>query len=121
MQLLSPIFKEFRQGELVPLLKLWELKGYLLTKCQEWPKISIKRLLRFLIVQLSIQPLFIADAVYLKVCDYGKYVSKAVLIIAGIRSDGYHEFLGLSVTGQEDERFLRALFESLKERGLKGE
>jgi putative transposase len=63
-------------------------------------------------------PYLIIDAVYLKVRDNGRYVSKAVLIIAGVRSDGYREILGLSVADQEDEGFWRALFEDLKERGL---
>ena len=60
------------------------------------------------------------DAVYLKVRNHGRYVSKAVLIIAGIRVDGYREILGLKVTDSEDEAFWRALFEELKERGLTG-
>lgn len=60
------------------------------------------------------------DAVYLKVRDHGRYVSKAVLIIAGIRIDGYREILGLKVADREDEAFWRVLFEELKERGLKG-
>lgn len=65
-------------------------------------------------------PYLIVDAVYLKVRDHGRYVSKAVLIIAGVRSDGYRELLGLSVAAQEDEGFWRALFEDLKDRGLTG-
>ena len=60
------------------------------------------------------------DAVYLKVRNHGRYVSKAVLLIAGIRSDGYREILGLKVADREDEAFWRALFEELKDRGLRG-
>ena len=65
-------------------------------------------------------PYLIVDAVYLKVRDHGRYVSKAVLIIAGVRSDGYREILGLKVADQEDEGFWRALIEELKDRGLTG-
>lgn len=60
------------------------------------------------------------DAVYLKVRDHGRYVSKAILIIAGIRADGLREILGLKVADREDESFWLSLFEDLKERGLKG-
>jgi len=60
------------------------------------------------------------DAVYLKIRNHGRYVSKAVLLIAGVRSDGYREFLGLKLADSEDESFWRALFEELKERGLTG-
>jgi transposase-like protein len=60
------------------------------------------------------------DAVYLKVRNHGRYVSKAVLLIAGVRSDGYRELLGLKLADSEDEAFWRALFEELKERGLTG-
>ena len=65
-------------------------------------------------------PYLIVDAVYLKVRDHGRYVSKAILIIAGVRNDGYREILGLKVADQEDEGFWRALFEELKDRGLTG-
>jgi len=65
-------------------------------------------------------PYLIVGAVYLKVRDHGRYILKAVLIIAGVRSDGYREILGLSVADQENEGFWRALFEDLKDRGLTG-
>ena len=65
-------------------------------------------------------PYLIVDAVYLKVRDNGRYISKAILIIAGVRNDGYREILGLKVADQEDEGFWRALFEELKDRGLTG-
>lgn len=47
----------------------------------------------------------IVDAVYLKVRNHGRYISKAVLITAGIREDGYREILGLKVADREDEPF----------------
>jgi len=65
-------------------------------------------------------PYLIVDAVYLKARNHGRYVSKAILIIAGVRDDGYREILGLKVADQEDEAFWRSLFEELKDRGLTG-
>ena len=60
------------------------------------------------------------DAVYLKVRTHGRYVSKAILLIAGVREDGYRELIGLKVADREDEAFWRSLFDELKERGLRG-
>ncbi|WP_319580207.1 IS256 family transposase [uncultured Methanospirillum sp.] len=60
------------------------------------------------------------DAVYLKVRSHGRFVSKAVLLIAGVREDGYRELIGLKVADREDEAFWRSLFDELKERGLRG-
>ena len=65
-------------------------------------------------------PYLIVDAVYLKCRDNGRVISKAVLIIAGVRVDGFREILGLKVADTEDESFWRGLFEELKDRGLTG-
>lgn len=65
-------------------------------------------------------PYLIIDAVYLKTRDECRYVSKAVLIISGVRSDGIREILGMSVATSENEQYWRSLFEELKERGLTG-
>lgn len=62
----------------------------------------------------------IVDAVYVKVQYKSRYVNNAVLIIAGIREDGYREILGVRVTGSENEGFWLSLFEELKSRGLRG-
>jgi len=62
----------------------------------------------------------IVDAVYVKVRHQSRYVNLAVLIIAGIREDGYREILGIRVADCEDEGFWFSLFEDLKLRGLRG-
>jgi transposase-like protein len=62
----------------------------------------------------------IVDATYLKVRIRSRYVNQAVLIIVGVRADGYREILGLKVAEQEDEGFWLSLFEDLKDRGLTG-
>lgn len=62
----------------------------------------------------------IIDAVYIKVrCDC-KYINQAVLIVAGIREDGFRELLGVQIADNEGEGFWLSLFEDLKERGLRG-
>ena len=53
----------------------------------------------------------IVDAVYVKVRYKSRYVNNAVLIIAGIREDGYREILGVRVTDSENEGFWLSLFE----------
>ena len=62
----------------------------------------------------------IVDAVYVKVRYQSRYVNQAVLIIAGVREDGYREILGIRVADCEDEGFWFSLFEDLKLRGLRG-
>jgi transposase-like protein len=47
-------------------------------------------------------------------------VNTAVLIIAGIREDGYREILGIRVADSENEGFWLSLFDDLKSRGLRG-
>ena len=49
-----------------------------------------------------------------------KYVTKAFLIITGIRDDGYREILGAKITDNESEGFWAGFFDELKDRGLKG-
>jgi len=62
------------------------------------------------------------DASYFKVRDEkaGRYRTKALFIVAGIRKDGYREIIGLKLADSEGERFWFEFFEELKERGLKG-
>ena len=59
------------------------------------------------------------DASYFKVRDSGKYVTKAFLIITGIRDDGYREILGAKITDSESEGFWAGFFDELIDRGLK--
>lgn len=62
----------------------------------------------------------IVDAVYVKVRRHSRYVNTAVLIIAGVREDGYREILGVRVADSETEGFWLSLFTDLKSRGLHG-
>lgn len=43
------------------------------------------------------------DASYFKVRTDGRYVNKALLVVTGIREDGYREILGATVADSEDE------------------
>jgi putative transposase len=65
-------------------------------------------------------PYIYVDASYFKVRDSGKYVTKAFLIITGIRDDGYREILGAKITDSESEGFWSGFFDELIDRGLKG-
>jgi len=65
-------------------------------------------------------PYLFVDASYYKIRDGARYVAKAVLVVAGVRDDGYREILGERVTDCENEEFWSGLFEDLKERGLQG-
>jgi transposase-like protein len=58
------------------------------------------------------------DASYFKVRDGIRYANKALLVIAGIRSDGYREILGARIADSEDELTWEDLFSDLMERGL---
>ncbi len=62
------------------------------------------------------------DASYFKVRDEraGRYRTKALLIVAEIRKDGYREIIGLKLSDREGEGFWLELFEELKERDLRG-
>lgn len=59
-----------------------------------------------------------ADATYFKVREGGRYVSKALLIVVGVREDGHREALGARVTSNEGEDFWKEFLSSLKERGV---
>ncbi|MCD6463514.1 MAG: transposase, partial [Thermotogae bacterium] len=60
------------------------------------------------------------DASYYKVRDEvaGRYKTKALLTVAGIREDGHRKILGLKLAESEGEDFWLELFEELKNRGL---
>jgi putative transposase len=64
-------------------------------------------------------PYIYVDASYFKVRDSGKYVTKAFLIVTGIRDDGYREILGAKITDSESEGFWSGFFDELIDRGLK--
>ena len=63
-------------------------------------------------------PFLYVDASYFKVRDGVKYVSKALLVVVGVRTDGYREILGARVADAEHELTWEGTFSDLKERGL---
>jgi len=65
-------------------------------------------------------PYLFVDASYYKVRDGARYSTKALLVTAGGRDDGFREILGARITDGENEAFWSGLFEDLKERGLTG-
>jgi len=65
-------------------------------------------------------PYLFVDASYFKVRNESRYVTKAFLVVAGIREDGYREILGARIADVEDELFWSGLFQDLKDRGLSG-
>ncbi len=58
------------------------------------------------------------DAMYIKVREYHKVVSKAVYIVLGVNSQDKREILGFKVANAESKETWRNFFESLKSRGL---
>jgi putative transposase len=65
-------------------------------------------------------PYVFVDARYEKVRVDGRVVSQGVLIVSGIRDDGFREVLGIGVSDTESEATYHELFRSLKRRGLSG-
>jgi hypothetical protein len=55
-----------------------------------------------------------------KIRNRARYVTKAVLVVAGVREDGYGEILSARITDCENEGFWLRFSEDLKERGLLG-
>jgi len=60
------------------------------------------------------------DALYTKVREAGRVVSRAVLIAIGVNEDGEREVLGVSVAEKEMESSWRAFMRGLVTRGLRG-
>lgn len=58
------------------------------------------------------------DAMYIKVREHDKVVSKAVYIAIGVNEQGKREILGLKVDHGESEESWQEFFEYLKSRGL---
>lgn len=63
-------------------------------------------------------PFLFVDASYFKVRDGARYVSKALFVVAGVRTDGYREIFTFSVADAEHELTWEGIFSDLKERGL---
>jgi putative transposase len=63
-------------------------------------------------------PYLFVDASYFKVRDGIQYVPKALLVVVGVREDGYREILGARVADAEHELTWEGIFSDLKDRGL---
>lgn len=65
-------------------------------------------------------PYLFVDARYEKVRVDERVVSQGVLVVSGVRDDGFREILGVEVADTESEATYQELFRSLKDRGLGG-
>lgn len=65
-------------------------------------------------------PYLFVDARYEKVRVGGRVVNQGVLVVLGVRDDGYREIVGVEVADTESEATYHELFRSLKRRGLSG-
>ena len=65
-------------------------------------------------------PYLFVDARYEKVRVDSRVVSQGVLIVSGVRDDGFREILAVEVSDTESEATYQELFRSLKRRGLSG-
>jgi putative transposase len=65
-------------------------------------------------------PYLFVDARYEKVRVDRRVVSQGVLVVSGVRDDGYREILAVEVADTESEATYQELFRSLKRRGLSG-
>lgn len=63
-------------------------------------------------------PYLYADALYLKVFDGSRFVSKAVMIAIGVNEDGYREILDIEIIHDESYATYKGFFDTLKERGI---
>jgi putative transposase len=65
-------------------------------------------------------PYLFVDARYEKARVDGRVVSQGVLLVSGVRDDGFREILAVEVADTESEATYHELFRSLKARGLRG-
>ena len=63
-------------------------------------------------------PVLWADALYEKIRDNGRVVSKAVMVIKGVNMDGRQEIMAVEPMENESEQTYSALFRKLQERGM---
>ncbi|KPB02999.1 IS256 family transposase [Bacillus sp. CHD6a] len=63
-------------------------------------------------------PYIYVDAMYIKVRENDRVVSKGVLIACGVNAEGHREIIGLRVTHGESEDSWSNFFDHLKSRGL---
>lgn len=65
-------------------------------------------------------PFIMVDALFFKSRDHERVVSKAALIVSGIRNDGMREILGIKIGDSESFVTWEEMFRWLKSRGLEG-
>ena len=136
----SDIFSRFRRGEQAFVLGLMEMvvNGVSTRKVTEitealcgtsFSKSTVSRLTAGLDVRVNAflsrrldeaYPFLIVDALFIKSRCNDRVLSKAVLIVGGVRSDGYRDILGVSIGDAESAATWNELFISLKRRGLSG-
>ena len=63
-------------------------------------------------------PFGVVDAIYLKVREDGRVVSKALYIAIGVKSNGRREVLGFMMSAKETKAAYLEFFKSLKARGV---
>ena len=63
-------------------------------------------------------PYIYVDAMYIKVRENRRVVSKAVYIACGVNDKGYREVIGLKVDHKESDESWASFFEHLKSRGI---
>ena len=80
----------------------------IITKVKEWQARPLE----------ALYPFVWLDAIHYKVKDGGKYVSKAVYTILGVRFDGKKEILGLYLSENEGANFWLSVLTDLQVRGV---
>lgn len=65
-------------------------------------------------------PFVLVDALFIKCRDADRVVSRAVLVVSGIRADGYREVLGVRIGDSESFTSWEETLRWLKQRGLRG-
>jgi len=71
-------------------------------------------------LEMKAYPYLFVDGRYEKVRVGGRVVSQGVLVVSGVRDDGFREILAVEVADTESEATYQELFRYLKARGLCG-
>ena len=66
----------------------------------------------------AIYPFVWLDAIHYKIKENGRYISKAVYTVLGVRIDGHKEVLGLYISDSEGANFWLQVLTDLNNRGL---
>lgn len=136
----SDVFSRYRRSEQAFVLGLMEMvvNGVSTRKVNEiteslcgtsFSKSTVSRLAMNLDVRVNTflsrriddtYPFLVVDALFTKSrCD-DRVLNKALLIVGGIKSDGYRDILGVSIGDTESAATWNELFAALKRRGLRG-